>query len=111
MTEQEADLVFGENDRERLAVLDLNVAEDAPLRRDAEVIVEEDTQSHLGLVHGGRLVVFLLAEEDEVVADLAFGEGARIGLEVLAEHANVGEVGIDRARSVVPKLDKLAIGL
>lgn len=75
------------------------------------MIMKEDAESDLGLVHGGRLVILLLAEEDEVVADLSLGKRARIGMEVLAEHTNVRNVGIDGARSVVTKLDKLAVTL
>ena len=111
LREKESDIVFGEDGGESLTVPDLDVTKDAPLRGDAKMIVEEDPQGDLGLIHGGGLVVLLLAEEDEVVADLRLGKGAWIGVEVFAEHTNVRDIGIDGTGSVVTKLDKLAIAI
>ncbi len=103
--------MFGKNGRESLPMAHSDIAEDTPLRGDAKVIMIEDPQGDLGLIHGGGLVILFEAKEDEVVANLSLGKGARIGMKVFTEHTNVGNVGVDGARSVISKLDKLAIAL
>jgi hypothetical protein len=109
MSEEVADLVFGEDGGKGLAVLDLDVTKDAPLWGDTQVIMIEDTQSDLGLIHGRRPVVLLLAEEDKVIADLILRKRGRISVEMLGKHANVRDIGSDCARGIVSKLDKLTI--
>ena len=61
LSKEKTNIMLREDGGDGLAMLDLDIAKDAPLGRDTNVIMEEDTQGDLGLVHGGRLVILLLA--------------------------------------------------
>src|SRR6266513_550878 len=49
-------------------------------------------QRVLGGLHGCGLVMFVLAQKQEVLANLVLAEGGRIALEMLGQFADVAEV-------------------
>jgi hypothetical protein len=89
------------------AVLDLEITEDFPDRIKLEVFVIEGAQGDPGLVHGARGVVLLVAKEEEILPDLVRCDLVGIGLKMLCEQAEMGDVAIDGAGSPVHELDKV----
>jgi hypothetical protein len=109
LTEEQADLLDTEDDRKSGAMADDELAEDAPRGIQAQEIAVEDPEADLGLVHGAGLVVFLLSEEEEVIADLLLGERSGIGPVVLGQEPDVGDVAVDGAGPQILKLDKAPV--
>ena len=83
LAEQGTHFLPGDDHGKGFAMLDEDLLEDAPPRLLLEVIAVVDAKSHLRLVHGGGLVVLLLAEEKEVIPDLGLGKRLGVSLEVL----------------------------
>ena len=88
-------------------MFDLEIAEDLPAGIELEVFVIEGAQGDPGLVHGAGGVFLLNTQEEEVLADLFLRDLVRIGLEVLGEQAEMGDVAIDGSGSFVHELDKV----
>src|SRR5206468_2957385 len=70
-------------------------------------IDEEGTQAELGRLHGRAGVVFDLAQEQEVTADLILGQGDWITAEMFGALAHVTDVLLFGGRPEVFEVDKL----
>jgi hypothetical protein len=70
-------------------------------------IDEEGAQGELGRLHGRAGVVLVLAQEQEVGAQLIRGEGERIDAEMFGEFADVADVFLFGRRAVIFEFDKL----
>ena len=68
---------------------------------ELEAFAEEAAKGKLGHLHGAGGVVLVLAQEQEVLAELIFGERGRIALEVLGQFAHVADVFLFGGRSKV----------
>ena len=64
-------------------------------------------EARLGRLHGGVLVMLVLAEEQEVLPNLVLGERGRVALEMLGELADVADVLFFCGRPIIFKLDEL----
>ena len=85
---------------------DADFVEDSP-GGAFEALEEEAAQGELGGLHGGGFVVLVLAQEQEVLANLVFAERGRIALEMLGELADVADVLLFGGGAVIFKLDQL----
>src|SRR5439155_22727410 len=67
----------------------------------------EGEQRVFGRLHGSGLVVLVLAQEQEVFAELVLGERSRVTLEMLGQLADIADVLLLGGRRVVLEFDKL----
>src|SRR5258705_13531760 len=72
-----------------------------------EMLDKETKQRMLGALHGGGLVMFVLAQEQEVLTQLILGECGRVALEMLSQFADVAEVFLFGRLAKIFKLDVL----
>ena len=82
LDENVLDLLFGKNDRKRLAMFDDDLVKDGPGRNELEMVQVESAQSDLGLIHRTRLVLLLGTKKDKVITELILGEDLRIEAEM-----------------------------
>ena len=74
---------------------------------DLDALQIEAEQRAFGRLHGRGLVMFVLAQEQEVLADLVLAERGRIALEMLGQFADVANVLLFGGRPIIFKLDQL----
>src|SRR6185436_13682387 len=74
---------------------------------DVEAVAEEGAQGAAGQLHRRAAELFLLAQEQEVGAELILGERGRVARVVLAELAHVADVFVLGGRAVIFELDKV----
>ena len=72
-----------------------------------EVLDIETQEGVLGTLHRGGLVVLVLPQEQEVLAQLVLGEGGRVALKVLGELADVTHILLFGGSAKIFKLDVL----
>ena len=72
-----------------------------------DAIQVEGQQGVLGGFHGSGLVMLVLAQEQEVLAQLVLGERGRVALEMFGELADIADVFLLGGRPVVFEFDKL----
>ena len=70
-----------------------------------QVLDEEAQQRILGSFHGGRLVMLVLAQKQEVLPELVLGEGCRVALEMLRQLSYVTDVLLFGRLTKIFKLD------
>lgn len=104
---QELNFALSENDRKLLALFDDDLVKDRPRGSDLEMIAIEGAQGNLGLIHGARLVLLVLAKEDEVVAGLIFRKDFWIRIEVPTNQSNVRNVRVLGALPQITELDEV----
>jgi len=85
---------------------DAQLAKDGPAS-DLEALDIEAEQSVFSHLHGAAGVMLVLAQEQEVLAQLIFGERGRVALKVLGEFANIPHVLFLGRLTVIFKLDEL----
>jgi hypothetical protein len=105
-TQQGLDFGASQNDGQHFGFGDAHFLEHS-LAGDLDAIQIEGQQRVLGCLHGSGLVVLVLAQEQEVLAQLVFGERGRVALEVLGQLADIADVFLFGGRPVVFEFDKL----
>src|SRR5208282_1372723 len=93
-------LLAGQHDGQVLRLGDAQLFEHSPTL-DLDAVFVEAAQSELGRFHGAVLVMFVLAQEQEVLANLALGERGRVALEMLGQLADVADVLLFGGRPII----------
>jgi hypothetical protein len=89
-----------EDDGQGVMILGADLGEDLPVAV-AELIEEKHPGGGQGLADGFGVPLFLEFDEEEVVAQLVFGEGGGIGGEMFLEEAQLAVIGVTGAIGVV----------
>jgi hypothetical protein len=104
--EQLLDFGARQDQRQHFRFGHTHLAEHRPAA-DLEAFNEEGEQRLFGHLHGAGLVVFVLAQKQEVFPHLVFGEGGRVTLKVLGQLTDVAHILLLGRPAVVFKLDEL----
>ena len=108
--QQAADLVTGQDMRQRFLELELDLLPDVPIA--GEVVAVEGAQGADGLVEGGAGELAVGLEVDEEVEDLArFEIGQRNVWVVVGKLGSPAEVGFDGAAAQAFELDEAEVVL
>jgi hypothetical protein len=104
----EQGLHFGaaQNDGQDFRFGDAHFLEHRPAA-DLDAIQVEGQQRVFGGLHGSGLVVLVLAQEQEVLAQLVLGKSGGVALEMLGELADITDVLLFGGWPVVFEFDKL----
>ena len=100
------DLRAGQDDGQDLGCGDAQFAKDGPAG-DLKALDKEAKQRVFGHFHGFGRVVLVLAQKQEVMAKLVFGQSGRVALEVLRQLADIADVLFLCRLAVIFKLDEL----
>jgi hypothetical protein len=100
------DLSTGQDDGQHLGLSNAQLAKDGPAS-DLEALDKKAEQRIFGHLHGAAGVTFVLAQEQEVLAQLVFGERGRVALKVLSELTDIPDVLFLGRLTVIFKLDVL----
>ena len=87
--QQGGDFLAGEDHGQGLVFDDADFFKDRPGLAELEAVAEEATEGKLGDLHGAGGVTLVLAQEQEVLAELILGERGWIALEMLGQFAHV----------------------
>ena len=82
--EEGLDFSAGQDGGQDLGFGDADFLEHGPTL-DLDAVQKEGQEGILGGLHRGGLVVLVLAQKENVLADLVFGEDGRIALEMLGQ--------------------------
>jgi hypothetical protein len=63
----------------------------------------------LAMAHGGASELFVLAQEEEVLADLVVSQGGRVALNVIGQPADHPHLLLFGRRAVIFEFDKLSV--
>ena len=98
--QQIMDLLAGEHGGQDVVIFGLDLREQSPVGVSEE-INEEHAGGGAGLADGLGSPLFLEFDEQEVLAELGFGDGSRVAAEVLVDEPELAVVGVPGAIGVV----------
>ena len=104
--EELTDLLAGEDGRKGVVIPGANSGEEGPIVV-VEKIDEEEASGGDGLAEGLGLPVLLKFYEEDIVAQLGFGEGGGITGEVGLEKAHLAVIGVPGAIGVVAEREEI----
>ena len=105
-SEQRGHLFARQYQRQGLRRRDAHLLEDRPAG-DVEAVTEETAQGAPGELHGRAAELLLLAQEQEVSAQLILGQRGRVALVMLAQLAYVTDVFVLGGLAIIFELDKV----
>ena len=105
--QQGGDLLPREDQRESLGRGNADLLEHGPVGGDAQAVAEEAAQGAAGQLHGRAAEALLLAQEEEVSAELILGQRGGVGPVVFGQLADVADVFVPGGLAVIFELDKV----
>ena len=96
----------GQDHREDVRLGNAHLVKNGP-GGEFKALAIEAAQSELRRFHGAMLVMFVLAQEQEVLPQLVLGQCGRIALEMLGEFAEIADILLFGGLSIIFEIDVL----
>ena len=105
--EDGGDLLSGQDQRQGVRRGDAQILEHGPVQAEFEMFAKEGAQGAFGHFHGRAAELLILAQEEEVTAQIVLGGGGGITLEMIGKPADIADVFLFGGLAIIFELDKV----